>query len=352
MKWDSLKIGNLEAKVPIIQGGMGVGISLSGLASAVAKEGGIGLISAAQIGFKEEDFATNTKEANLRAIKKEFEKAKTAAPDGIIGFNMMVAMKYYEDYVKAGVDAGADVIVSGAGLPLDLPEYIKGSACKIAPIVSTEKSAKIILKYWDRKYGRTADFVVIEGPKAGGHLGFTNEQLKELSAEAYEEEVSGIIKLVKQYEEKYDSRIPVVLAGGIDDRDQVSRAFALGAQGVQVGSPFVTTVECDADMAFKQRIIDATEDDIAVVTSPVGMPGRAIVNSFMKDVISGKKFTPTRCYQCLSKCNPKTIPYCITERLVAAAKGDVEDALLFCGANSYKAKKITTVKEVIDSLMN
>ena len=173
MEYPSLKIGNLTAGKPLIQGGMGVGISLSGLAGAVAKEGGIGIISSAQIGFREPDFETNTKEANLRAIHSEMEAAREKAPEGVIGFNIMVALKYYEEYVREAVKAGADIIISGAGLPVDLPAYTEGSSTKIAPIVSTDKSAKVILKYWDKKYKRTADLVVIEGPQAGGHLGLT-----------------------------------------------------------------------------------------------------------------------------------------------------------------------------------
>ena len=172
-----LKIGDIEARLPIIQGGMGIGISLGGLAGAVAKEGGVGIISTAQIGFREEDFDQNPKAANLRALKKEYEKARSIAPHGIIGFNIMVATRCYEEYVKAAVDAGADLIISGAGLPTDLPQITNGSRVKIAPIVSTEKSAKVILKYWDKKYHRVPDLVVVEGPKAGGHLGFTREQV-------------------------------------------------------------------------------------------------------------------------------------------------------------------------------
>ena len=148
-----LRMGKIEAKLPVIQGGMGVGISLGGLAGAVAKEGGIGIISAAQIGFREPDFDRNPREANLRAVKTEYDKARSLAPEGVIGFNIMVAMRGYEEYVRAAIDAGADLIISGAGLPTDLPRIAGESGAKLAPIVSTEKSAQVILKYWDKNTG-------------------------------------------------------------------------------------------------------------------------------------------------------------------------------------------------------
>lgn len=351
MKRQPLVIGDKTAKIPLIQGGMGVGISLHRLAGAVAKEGGIGIISAAQIGFREPDFETNTKEANLRAIGKELKATRKIAPSGIIGFNMMVAMRHYEEYVREAARCGADLIISGAGLPTELPAYVEGTRTKIAPIVSTEKAAHVILKYWDRKYNRTADLLVVEGPKAGGHLGFSKEQLDQYQGAAYNEEVKKIMELVKQYEEKYQCKIPVVLAGGISDSKQVEQAFALGADGVQVASRFVTTEECDADIRYKEAYIQAEKEDIVIVKSPVGMPGRAIANAFIKRVAKEGHIPHGACRQCLAKCRPKEIPYCITEALINAAKGKVEEALLFCGADAWKAKRIETVREVIQALL-
>ncbi len=347
-----LKIGNIEVSVPVIQGGMGVGISLGSLAGAVAKEGGIGVISAAQIGFREPDFDTNTKEANLRAIKKEYEKARAMAPEGIIGFNLMVAMRHYEAYVSAAIDAGADIIISGAGLPMDLPKIAGGSDVKLAPIVSTEKSARVILKYWGKKYRRMPDLFVIEGPKAGGHLGFTKEQLAEYGSEGtYEQEVGKILKAVRQYEEQFVCRIPTALGGGIENRSQAARAFSLGVDAIQVATRFVTTEECDADIRYKEAYLHADEADIAIVKSPVGMPGRAIMNPFMKKVMAGEKIPHSPCHRCLHQCDPAEIPYCITDALIHAAKGETDEALLFCGAYAYKAERLETVKEVIDSLI-
>lgn len=350
-----LRIGNIEASVPIIQGGMGVGISLSSLAGAVAKEGGIGVISAAQIGFREPDFDTKTREANLRAIKKEYEKARTIAPKGIIGFNLMVAMRHYEEYVRAAIDAGADIIISGAGLPMDLPKIAGKSEVLLAPIVSTEKSAKVILKYWGKKYGRMPDLLVIEGPKAGGHLGFSKEQLTEYGAEngackAYDQEVARILGMVRHYEEQFHCRIPTALGGGIEDSSQAVHAFSLGVDAIQVATRFVTTEECDANIRYKEAYIRANKEDIVIVKSPVGMPGRAIMNPFMKRVMAGEQIPHSPCHRCLHKCNPAEIPYCITDALICAAKGETDDALLFCGAYAYKAKRLETVREVIDSL--
>ena len=351
MQITPLKIGEKIASVPIIQGGMGVGISLGNLAGHVAKEGGVGVISAAQIGFLEPDFEENSYMANLRAIGSELKKARDIAPDGIIGYNIMVALNHYEDYVREAAHLGADIIISGAGLPTELPAYVKGTNTSIAPIVSTAKSAEVILKYWSRKHKCTADCVVIEGPQAGGHLGFTKDQLAIFDQETYQKEIEKILEVVQDYEEQFSQSIPVVLAGGIDTGEKVWTALKQGMAGVQVGSRFVTTVECDAHERYKQVYLEACQEDVQIVSSPVGMPGRAFLNDFMKRVLEGESFPPKKCLGCLRKCNPKEIPYCITERLLYAAKGQVEEALLFCGKNGYKQKKIETVKEVIESLM-
>ena len=346
----NLKIGEKLTRIPLIQGGMGVGISLGRLAGAVAKEGGVGIISTAQIGYREPDFDDNPAEANLRAIRSEMEKARAISPDGIIGFNVMTALREHAEHIRAAVKAGADIIISGAGLPTELPALTEGSRTKVAPIVSTDKSAQVILKYWDRKYKRTADLVVIEGPLAGGHLGFKKEDLSEYTPDVYSEEIRRIIRTVKSYGEKYGVDIPVVVAGGIYDGDDVKRVMALGADGVQVATRFVTTEECDADIRYKEAYIRASEEDIAIVKSPVGMPGRAILNPFMKRVMAGGKIPHSPCHGCLAKCKPAEIPYCITDGLINAVKGNVENALLFCGAKAWKAQKIDTVREAVQEL--
>ena len=342
-----LKIGDLEAKVPVIQGGMGVGISLSRLAGSVAANGGIGIISTAQIGWREPDFYQNPFEANYRAMKKELAAAREIANGGIVGFNIMVATQRYEEYVKTAVEAGADVIISGAGLPVDLPKCTEGSDVKIAPVVSSLKSYTVLCRMWERKYKRYPDFVVIEGPKAGGHLGFSAEELDTLTPESYDQVILSIISKNKEYEEKAGRDIPVIVAGGIFDGEDMKHALSLGADGIQVATRFVTTEECDAAPAYKEAYIKAKKEDICIVKSPVGMPGRAIHNVFI-DNTKKEKCRIKHCYHCITTCDPAKIPYCITQALVNAAEGNLDEALLFCGENAYRCDKIEKVKDIME----
>ncbi|MCR1840741.1 NAD(P)H-dependent flavin oxidoreductase [Murimonas intestini] len=350
MNLKPLVIGDLTAKIPVIQGGMGVGISLSGLAGSVASCGGVGIISTAQIGYREDGFSENPIETNLKAIGKEIARAREIAKGGIIGVNIMVATKRYADYVREAVKSGVDLIISGAGLPTMLPDLVRGSRTKIAPIVSTVKSASVICKLWERKYSRLPDLVVIEGPRAGGHLGFTREQLEKFTPGEYEKEIKGIMEVVEDYGEHGGVHIPVAVAGGIYGRDDMEKALALGADAVQMGTRFVTTYECDASDAYKQAYINAKKEDICIVDSPVGMPGRAISNKFLCSVKQNPPGLRGKCYNCLEHCNPATIPYCITRALAAAAKGDTENALLFCGDNAWRSDHLEHVEDIIKEL--
>ncbi len=349
MKYKELKIGNLTARIPLIQGGMGVGVSLSRLAGAVAKAGGIGMISTAQVGYREPDYEKNPVEANLRAVGTEIRKAKELAEGGIIGVNIMVATRYYERYVEAACKAGADLIISGAGLPVDLPKLTKGYDVKIAPIVSSVKSASVILKMWEHKYNRLPDLVVIEGPKAGGHLGFKPEEVEGISERDYKAEICSIMATVDEYADRHNQWIPVVVAGGIGTSEEISELIELGADGVQVASRFVTTYECDASQEFKNAYLNARKEDIIIVKSPVGMPGRAIRNSFMERTKAGIQ-PITKCYQCIKGCTAKDIPYCITKALVNAVKGNLEEGLIFCGADVWRQNKMQSVQEVMSEL--
>ncbi|MDF2541208.1 MAG: hypothetical protein K0S47_926 [Herbinix sp.] len=345
-----LKIGNIEARIPIIQGGMGVGVSRHRLASAVAREGGIGIISTAQIGYDEPDFDKHQIETNLYAIKKHITLAKEEAPGGIIGVNIMVATKQYDRYVKAACEAGTDVIISGAGLPITLPELVQGYPVKIAPIVSSEKATLVILKMWDKKYKTTADFIVIEGPRAGGHLGFSKEQLDHIEELNYDNEIKQIIACKKVYEEKYQRSIPVIVAGGIFDQDDIKHVLELGADGVQIATRFVVTKECDASEEYKQAYLNAKKEDIKIVISPVGMPGRAILNPFMNKV-KEERIAVKKCFNCLEHCNPKETPYCITKALINAVNGDLDNGLIFCGDNVDRLTEMTTVKDIFTELV-
>ena len=352
----SLIIRDLKAEIPVIQGGMGVGVSLAGLAGAVAKCGGIGIISTAQIGYQDPEFDQHPIESNLKAIKTQISRAKEIAEGGIVGVNIMVATTRYEDYVRAAAEAGADLIISGAGLPVSLPGFIGSSGAKIAPIVSSLKSASVVCRLWDRKYSRCPDLVVIEGPKAGGHLGFSLEELGRIQEEDYETEIKEIIELVGQYSKKYQYHIPVVVAGGIYDGKDMKHMLELGADGVQVATRFVTTWECDASQAYKDAYLRAGKDEIQIVKSPVGMPGRAIRNSFIRkmeeqavqkeEAISGAPHN-RKCHQCLEKCNPSEIPYCITDALINAVKGNTEHGLVFCGANAWRAENMEHVSDIM-----
>ena len=342
----ALKIGELTARIPVIQGGMGVGISLSGLAGSVAACGGVGVISTAQIGYRDSEFEKDPIKTNLRVIGEEIQKARKIAKGGILGVNIMVATKQYAEYVKAAVKAGIDLIISGAGLPMELPKLVAGSKTKIAPIVSTVKAARVICRFWDHHYQRMPDLVVIEGPKAGGHLGFSRKQLEEFTPVTYDQEIRGILAEVKKYADKYGKEIPVVVAGGIFTREDMLHAMELGADGVQMGTRFVTTWECDASESYKQTYLHAKKEDIVIVDSPVGMPGRAIRNRFLEEKESRRE-SIKKCYQCIATCNPANTPYCITRALVHAAKGETDDALLFCGENAWRCEKMEHVADIM-----
>ncbi|GAA0084664.1 nitronate monooxygenase family protein [Clostridium sp. CTA-7] len=344
-----LIIGNLIAKVPVIQGGMGVGVSLSNLAGNVAKNGAIGVISGAHAGYMEDDFETNTLKANLRGLSKHIKRAKEISSNGIIGVNLMVAMNNYVDHVKTAIEAGADLIISGAGLPLNLPEITKGSSIKIAPIVSSSKAVRVILGYWKKHFNRTADAIIVEGPMAGGHLGFKANNLQD-EIKNFDNNVLNIMKEVKIFENEFNTNIPIVVAGGVFTHEDMIKYLSLGASGVQMATRFVATHECDAHPNFKEAYVNCKKEDIKITVSPVGMPGRAIFNEFTQRVSKGK-IKITKCYDCLIPCNPADTPYCISLALINAVKGDLENGLVFCGANAYRINKIVSVKELISELM-
>ena len=345
----TLTIGDLKARIPIIQGGMGVGISLSGLASAVANEGGIGVISAAGLGLLYKKLSpSNYTEAGNLGLAEEIRKAREKAK-GIIGVNVMVALSDFAELVKTSIAEKVDIIFSGAGLPLDLPSFLKkDSVTKLVPIVSSARAVRIICEKWKNNYDYLPDAVVLEGPKAGGHLGYKENQLEDQHF-SLEELLPQVVEEVSHFEQKYDKKIPVIAAGGIYTGEDIKRMIDLGASGVQLGTRFVTTTECDASEAFKQTYIQAEEKDIEIIKSPVG---RAIHCSFLEKVKAGIK-QPKACpFNCIKTCDISRSPYCIVTALYNAFKGNFENGYAFAGSNAWRANKITSVRETITELMN
>ncbi len=350
----TLRIGNLETRVPIIQGGMGVGISLSGLASAVANAGGIGVIATAGIGQLEPDSHTNFNEANNRALRKELARTR-AKTNGIIGLNIMVALSDFDDLVQCGVDEKVDVLFLGAGLPIRLPKTLPLDALgslhtKFVPIVSSDRAAELIFKSWAKHFNHVPDAVVVEGPLAGGHLGFKKEDITD-PGHALEKLVPSVISAIKPYEQKFQKSIPVIAGGGIYTGEDIYKFMQLGASAVQMATRFVATFECDASDEFKQAFLRCTKDDIIIIDSPVGLPGRAIRCEFLDRIASGQK-EPFKCpWKCLRSCDFKNVPYCIALALTNAKNGDLKHGFAFAGANVYRVDKLVSVKDLIDGLM-
>jgi len=351
MSFGPLTIGRHTAQIPVIQGGMGVGISLSGLASAVSREGAIGVISAVEIGMNEPDYRKNKRDANIRALQKEIRRARALAGGGVIGVNIMVAINNYEEMVQTAVNESIDLIIAGAGLPVTLPEYVQGSSTAVVPIVSSAKAFQLIARRWDRSYRYCPDAVIVEGPLAGGHLGFSYEQLEHLEENRLEDIVTEVIREAQVFEDKHGKRIPVIAAGGIWDGHDIARFLDLGCAGVQMGTRFVATCECDASEGFKRAYIEAGADDVMIIKSPVGMPGRAVRSPFLKRVADNP--VKVRCqYNCLKPCEPKKAPYCIADALINAKEGNLDRGFAFCGANVHRVDRIQSVHSLLRELVN
>ena len=348
-----LTLAGRALTVPILQGGMGVGVSLGGLAGAVAACGGMGCISTADTGYREPDFEKDPVSANRRALAEEIKKAKEIAGGaGIVAINAMVATQNYADAVKTAVEAGVDAIVSGAGLPLELPGLVGKADVALAPIVSSGRAAKLILRRWAKAFGRTADFVVIEGCKAGGHLGFAEEDLLAGKCQTLDEILPEVLAEVKPFEEQFGRAIPVFVAGGVYTGEDMAHYMKQGAAGVQIATRFIPTYECDASQAYKDVLLNASAEDVRIIHSPVGMPGRALNTPLVQKLSEGMRFPPKRCARCLKGCNPAQVPYCITHALIEAVKGNVEEGLFFCGANVGRLDKMRSVRALMDELMN
>jgi len=341
----SLRIGDLEINPPIVQGGMGVRISKANLAAAVANEGCVGVVSTIGLGNFEDYPGSEFVRLNEEALRQEIRKAKSMT-NGIIGANVMVALSNYENLAATAAEEGVDIIISGAGLPLDLLKFVKGKLTKLIPIVSSARALNIISKKWKRQHNRIPDAVVVEGTMAGGHLGFKYEDVVNGTVPPLDEILHEVIEVANSY----DPHIPVIAAGGIFDGQDIARVLKLGASGVQMATRFVCTDECDAHQNFKQAYVDAKKEDITIVKSPVGMPGRVLNSKFVERIKNGETI-PIKCtYKCLRTCDPKTAPYCIAKVLLNAAEGNFDEAFAFSGSNAYRCNEIIPVKQLIGQL--
>jgi len=349
MKIPELQIGNLPPNIPIVQGGMGVRISLASLASAVSNQGGIGTISSIGLG-NIRGSADECQETSREALAAEIRKARSMT-DGSIAINFMGVLSNVNDLIKTAVREGIKLIVFGAGLPMRLPAVVQDSSVNLIPIISCARAAELILRTWDRRYGMTAAGFILEGPLAGGHLGFSPEQLEKPDDHSLEKLLPEVLEALKPYEDKYGRKIPVITAGGIYTGKDIARMLSLGASGVQMGTRFVCTEECDASREFKQAYLEAGEEDIVIIKSPVGMPGRAINNSFLKELDVKGKLKIECPYRCLTACKANTARYCIARALLNSYFGDTEKGLIFCGQNAYRADRIMPVKELFDELL-
>ena len=346
-----LKIHGRTLAHPLIQGGMGVGVSLERLAGAVALAGAMGCISTADCGYREPDFDRAPEAANLRALRQEIRDARALSEGhGLLAVNAMVATRQYADAVRTAVDCGIDAVISGAGLPLALPEYVPEGAALIAPIVSSGRAAALIARVWQQKYQRQPDFVVIEGAEAGGHLGFKEKQLLEGNCQSLAEILPEVRSALQPYEEKSGRHIPIFCAGGIWDKQDIERIMALGADGVQMATRFIATEECDASQGYKDVLLAAAAADVEIIHSPVGMPGRAVRTELIRRLEENGRIPPQHCSRCITSCVPSEVPYCITHALIEAVKGNRWEGLFFTGANVGRLREMTTVPELMREL--
>lgn len=349
MKIPELTIGGITARIPIVQGGMGVRVSRSSLASAVANQGGIGTISTIGLGDIETS-KTHFEEVSREALKFEIRRAKSMT-SGHLAVNVMGVLSNADDVIKTSVSEGIKLIVFGAGLPTKLPALVEDPTVNLIPIVSSGRGAELILRAWDRRYSRTADAFILEGPLAGGHLGFTEEQLANRDQYSLEKLLAEILESTARYEDRYQRRIPIIAAGGVYTGEDIARMLSLGASGVQMGTRFVCTEECDVSPEFKQTYLDAREEDIVIIKSPVGMPARAIHNTFLKRLASEEKAKVKCDFRCLTVCKVKTAEYCIAQVLVNSFMGDIDHGVVFCGQNAHRVDRIVTVEALFKELI-
>ena len=347
MKLPALKIRNLETKYPVIQAGMGVRIGMAELSSAVVNCGGYGTIASVGIGDIERGkfrFVDECNENFALELKKARELCGGKKP---LGVNVMVALSNYEEIVRTAVAGGVDFIISGAGLPLPLPEYVGDADVALIPVISSGRAFEVVVKTWLRKYNRKPDAVIVEGPKCGGHLGFTMEMIEH--PETCSMEI--LLKEVQDVIARYNlDGLPIIAAEEVACRADIERFLKMGYNGVQIGTYFITTEESGIDARSKQVFVDAKAEDVVVIKSPVGLPVRVLKSPLVQRVLTGGREKFTCPYRCLRSCNPAKSLFCIAKALLATWRGDTENGLYMVGCNIESVKKIYPVKEFFDSL--
>lgn len=347
MKLPSLKIRHLETVYPVIQAGMGVRVGSAELSAATINLGGYGTIASVGLGDIEKSKTDFVNESN-RVLAAEIKEARRLSGNKkALGVNVMVALSNYEEIIRTSVKEGIDFIISGAGLPLPLPEYVGDADVALIPVISSGRALEIILKAWQRKYSRQPDAVIVEGPLCGGHLGFSHEQLE------HPEECS-LDKLLIEAKEvlaKYNCNVPVLAAGEIASREDIERMLKLGYDGVQIGTFFIGTEEAGMDRKSKEYFVSAKAEDVVIIKSPVGLPVRVLKSPLVRRVLEGKTRESFVCpYRCLRTCNPKKVPFCIAKALLATWSGDIENALFMTGCNVDAVKEIIPLKKFFDTL--
>ena len=346
MKIPKLKIRNIETKFPIIQAGMGVRVGNSTLAAETIKQGGFGTIASVGLGDIEKSKTDFVNESNKVLVEEIRRTHELTGGKGPLGVNVMVALSNYEAIVRASVKEGVDFIMSGAGLPIPLPEYVGDADVALIPIVSSGRALKILLSAWKRKYNRAPDAVIIEGPSCGGHLGFTYEQLDKPESCS----LDILYKDVKQVLDEFECDVPLIAAGEICTREDVERNLKIGYDGVQVGTYFIATEEAGMDRKSKEVYVKAKNSDVVVIQSPVGLPVRVLKSPLVERLLAGKKEKFGCPYRCLRTCNPKKVPFCIAKALLSAWRGDTENALYMTGCNVDNMTKIIPLKSFFDTL--
>lgn len=348
-EFKDLYIGDLKIQIPIIQGGMGVRVSNSSLVSAVSSQGALGVIAAVGLGEEVEIKELSYPERSMASLTQSIRqaRAKTKNPFGV---NIMCVLTNYEDLVNVAQNESVDVIISGAGLPLRLPALIKNTKTKLIPIVSSARAANIICSTWQRRYKRLPDALIVEGPLAGGHLGYSLAELEDKENVSLENILTKVVTVAQGFSSGA-IKIPVIAAGGIFDGNDIAKFMRLGASGVQMGTRFVCTHECDVALEYKQAYLAAKQEDIVVIQSPVGLPGRVIRNEFVKRIIKGERMDFNCQYHCLYTCDPKKVNYCIAKALLNTSRGQMDKGFAMCGSNAYRIEKIVSVKELISELV-